>query len=80
MWVSEASGGELDKGFLPWARGICAFPLSSYGPHGREHGPKPRKMPSIRHMHIPDFIFLTNPPSENPVQDVAEEEVGLQKP
>jgi len=31
-------------------------------------------------MHIPDFIFLTNPPSENPVQDVAEEEVELQKP
>jgi len=80
MQVSEPSDGELDKEFLPWARGICAFPLSSHRPQGYEHGHKSRKMLSIRHVYIPGFILLTNPPSKNLVQDVAEEGVELQKP
>ncbi len=79
MRLSGRPDGDLESQFSACAREICGFPFSSTLPPVASLRSKVRKTPFIRHMHIPSFMLLTNPPSGSIVWDGVLRGVQLQE-
>ena len=77
--VSGKPDEDLESRFSSCARAICVFTCLSTAPAVASQRAKPRKTPFIRHVYIPAFMILTNPPSRSAVQDDVLRGVPLQE-
>ena len=77
--VSGKPDEDLESRFSSCARAICVFTFLSTAPAVALQRAKPRKTPFIRHVYIPAFMILTNPPSRSTVQDDVLRGVPLQE-